>query len=282
MSSLEKLLGMTSNLPTVKEVEKEYSKLRLVCSILYECKKSDIKEIKFKNSPNSDVSSFDIIFNDNVENSFYVKNSWEGSIVEAFGMALSNILLNTNYKFIISKDRKNKILVMTNLGEELRKIIKVHRQKNKENFFNEKLTISYGLALELANALYLGDRTSRNLVLTPDDNIVNIDFGFLFIKDYESPRNLLYPKDLFSPPQVIPSNTEILKKGRKLGRQIITKNIKENKNLIEKLFSTAIDRGFLEIMHKRWKGRSEKYVNYLKKYDNDIIKMFDQYVTSPS
>lgn len=226
--SIEERLGINC-LPSYEEALNSKEKLKDICCAFYNCEREKISDIwldPFWRDYNR-VRFVHINFCNKKEDSFVLKKSWEGAMTEALGMTLANILIDESYRFIVSDKEDNDIIAMNRVkGKELDNV--------GEDEFNEKCAKSYGIAVELANAIVFGDRGYRHIILTDNDKVVHIDFGCIF-SNFN--RN-------FEIPSIHSSKYgNAIDEGKRCGKRIIKQNFERNKPLLKQIIRKAKKRG---------------------------------------
>ncbi|MFH1589920.1 MAG: hypothetical protein ABIB43_05105 [archaeon] len=216
------------------EIIRELDMMKSVASKLYNIDLNDISNLKrdksFKHYDR--CWRFNVSLTDGSKNTFYVKSTHKtGPVGEALGMTLSNILLeDANYNFIISNNGDDVGLTVT---DNLKGVKVVDLQSVGYQHFD---AFSFGVALELSNALGLYDRHSGNLMVH-EKKMFHIDFGRIFSQD-----TVTRPKKMFEYFET--PNKKKSDMGRKYGRQMITERFLSNKVLIENILKEAEKEGF--------------------------------------
>ena len=161
-SSPESVLGF-SDIPDYQPIMLGNSVDR-ISSKLYE---KTPESIQFKRSM-CGVHQYEIRFRNKREFSLYIKKSWENPMHEALGMTLSSILGEYQFRFLVNG---NTIAMEAVEGDTL--------DVSYEEF-SEDAWFNYGKAIEFAKSVSLLDRRGPNVIITPNDHVINIDFGKLF------------------------------------------------------------------------------------------------------
>ncbi len=216
-----------------------------LCSSLYNIEPSEIESIERDDDFHyvNRCWRFNATLNSGDKKTFYVKENWEQKpVVEGLGMTLTNLLWKEVFNFSIPKSRRNHAIVMDEIQGKT--ISEYHEE------FSPKLSINYGVAIEIANALGLGDRHGRNTIIS-DEECTNIDFGALFKIRGFSIQTL---------GQHNRTNPKLVNMGQEEGKEMIVQKYKEQKELIEEL---------VKITQKR------------VKFSLDPIAHLEKYTTTP-
>ncbi len=227
-------------------------KYEIACR-LFNCSPEQI--INFRKDPHFNyfksirhIEKFNVELNNGDNKSFYIKNSWEGKYLEGCGMALHNIFSIEQYNFILSEKKNSKLIITEHvLGATLWDMEPYH--------FNQTNMRNYGYALEFASMIGLTDRDSKNnFILTPEDNIINLDFGKIFQKQYSTQIDacIRIPKNLY---------TTFLKSRKEAKEKLLT-ILESNKENIESIIEET---------------------NNLKGFENSMYreKIIPRYITDP-
>jgi len=214
-------------IPTYKQVAGDSAQRKervdLVRS-LYSCSEQEIVSISLAKRLLANMSRFRVRFANSHAEDFYVKKSYEGKMKEACGMALTNLLLGPTFEYVASNDSKDETIATKALKGKT--IKETSRQKVDESAEN------YGIALELANILGLGDRSDKNIIITDDNKVINIDLGMLF-----------YLRPSFNHSQLgdkAPRSREATYEGRIRGRKLLKRSFIANKPVIEEVVGAFV------------------------------------------
>ncbi len=204
-----------------------YKQRKEIAAKLYSCDIKSIKSIKKdRKFGYGTVNHFFIDFKNGVKSDFYLKKNWEGSVVsETLGNTLAYILTKghlpkTTYSFIGCEE--NKTCASTGISATT--------FKHKGEDFSDQAAFNYGVAIELSRALGLTDRHDQNIMIADDDMVIPIDFGTLFRTSSTSEYSCSHEE---------PANAEMVKAGRQMGLEMITKNYEQNKGVIHQLIAYA-------------------------------------------
>ncbi|MGV8141531.1 MAG: hypothetical protein ACP5NW_03775 [Candidatus Woesearchaeota archaeon] len=177
-----------------------------------------------------EIQKINVQFQDAQRKSFYLKKSWEGKYLEGCGMALHNIFFDEGFNFIMSEKKNSPIIAV----EEMPGIT---FWDAKDQDINNEIVKRYGTALEFAAMIGLGDRNSSNMIITPNNNVVNIDFGKIFQNRYNHP--------IISQVYIAQRFKQQLKYGRIEGRKMLKEKLEDNRENIESIIQqTAEIKGF--------------------------------------
>jgi len=210
-------------MPSYDEAIKNEEALREIAEVLYQREVPEL-EMEEKRYNHKGVRRVEV----GEKDAFYLKKSWEydgsasAAAKEALGMTLSNLLIVSPFEF--------RFYGKTVAIKEIRgKTVREMARRQRRYLHQKDYAQAYGEAIELTEALQLGDRSDVNLIYD-GRRLINIDFGQLF-------------KGKYGLAICEPSKMDALQKGRLATRNKITKVIQERQEEIVQLLQLAEQHG---------------------------------------
>lgn len=245
-------------LPSLVNISRDNEKSLEACCAIYDCKPEDVAScILDQGFSYAHVLRFTARFMNRTASRFYLKNNvfdvngrsmlnderFNLNYVEALGMALSNLVLGKeHYRFAADEQLAAAEEIpgcrFDYLGDE-------DLEEGKNSEFDENSSFNYGFALVQSEFLGLGDRCELNVLLTPNGEVVNIDFESLFA--YNAAREEIGRH------RPEPKFYRYIDTGKEKAKEIIQKNLAKNfpaaKAMIDFVYSKNPRRRDYALLH---------------------------------
>lgn len=133
---------------------------------------TDIKQLTLKHKSNISNHCAEVVFEiDGSENTFYIKQAWEGAIKEGIGLEFNNLLTDIPIKYLCSSE-----IVITEKVFDALSPKQVYDLRDTSEYL-----FAFGVWEIFTSLLHLTDRKTSNIRWN-GERLVNIDFGLVFYR----------------------------------------------------------------------------------------------------